>query len=365
MMIIALVFIWGLFSILTTGTFLTSRNMSNLFRQSVFTSILGIGMAFVIFLGEIDLSVGSVVGLTGGIIAILDVWNGMNPALSIALTLGAGLLIGLWQGFWVAYMKVPSFIVTLAGLLIFRGILVGITEGTTIGPLSNTFRVIGKNYLDNTVGIIIGAVAVAFVIFIVFKSRRNKLKYKFETSSLIMELFKLVVYIALIAVFIWMMNSYRGVPVSLLFALVALVVFSYLSKNTVFGRSVYAIGGNKKAAALSGINIKKVMLLVFVINGFMAALAGILLTSRLNAASVQAGTSAEMDAIGACVIGGASLAGGVGTISGAVVGAIVMASLDNGMSLMNMPMFWQSIIKGFVILFAVWLDMATKNKNKA
>jgi len=365
MMIIALVLIWGLFSILTQGTFLTARNMSNLFRQSVFTSILGIGMAFVIFLGEIDLSVGSVVGLTGGIIAILDVWNGMNPALSITLTLGAGLLIGLWQGFWVAYMKVPSFIVTLAGLLIFRGILVGITEGTTIGPLSNTFKIIGKSYLNNTVGILIGAVAVFFVIFIVFRSRRNKLKYQFETSSLIMEIFKLIVYIALIAVFVWMMNSYRGVPVSLLFALVALVIFSYLSRNTVFGRSVYAIGGNKKAAALSGINIKKVMLLVFVINGFMAALAGILLTSRLNAASVQAGTSAEMDAIGACVIGGASLAGGIGSISGAVVGAIVMASLDNGMSLMNMPMFWQSIIKGFVILFAVWLDMATKNKNKA
>jgi len=365
MMIIALVLIWGLFSILTQGTFLTARNMSNLFRQSVFTSILGIGMAFVIFLGEIDLSVGSVVGLTGGIIAILDVWNGMNPALSITLTLGAGLLIGLWQGFWVAYMKVPSFIVTLAGLLIFRGILVGITEGTTIGPISNTFKIIGKSYLNNTVGILIGAVAVFFVIFIVFRSRRNKLKYQFETSSLIMEIFKLIVYIALIAVFVWMMNSYRGVPVSLLFALVALVIFSYLSRNTVFGRSVYAIGGNKKAAALSGINIKKVMLLVFVINGFMAALAGILLTSRLNAASVQAGTSAEMDAIGACVIGGASLAGGIGSISGAVVGAIVMASLDNGMSLMNMPMFWQSIIKGFVILFAVWLDMATKNKNKA
>ncbi|HOO33068.1 MAG TPA: sugar ABC transporter permease [Thermotogota bacterium] len=365
MMIIALVLIWGLFSILTQGTFLTARNMSNLFRQSVFTSILGIGMAFVIFLGEIDLSVGSVVGLTGGIIAILDVWNGMNPALSITLTLGAGLLIGLWQGFWVAYMKVPSFIVTLAGLLIFRGILVGITEGTTIGPLSNTFKIIGKSYLNNTVGILIGAVAVFFVIFIVFRSRRNKLKYQFETSSLIMEIFKLIVYIALIAMFVWMMNSYRGVPVSLLFALVALVIFSYLSRNTVFGRSVYAIGGNKKAAALSGINIKKVMLLVFVINGFMAALAGILLTSRLNAASVQAGTSAEMDAIGACVIGGASLAGGIGSISGAVVGAIVMASLDNGMSLMNMPMFWQSIIKGFVILFAVWLDMATKNKNKA
>ncbi|MEA1883451.1 MAG: sugar ABC transporter permease [Thermotogota bacterium] len=365
MMIIALVLIWGFFTMLTQGMFLTPRNMSNLFRQSVFVSILAIGMALVIILGEIDLSVGSVVGLTGGIIAILDVWNGMNPALSITITLGAGLLIGLWQGFWVAYMKVPSFIVTLAGLLIFRGILVGITKGTTIGPLSGVFKVIGKGYLDNTVGIIIGAVAVFFVVYIVFRSRKNKVKYKFDTGSLTVEILKLLIIIALIAVFVWTMNSYRGVPVSLLFALIALVIFSYVSRNTVFGRSIYAIGGNKKAAALSGINIKKVMLNVYVLNGLMAALAGILLTSRLNAASVQAGTTAELDAIGACVIGGASLSGGIGTISGAVVGAIVMASLDNGMSLMNMPMFWQSIIKGFVLLFAVWLDMATKNKNKA
>lgn len=364
MMIIALILIWGFFTILTQGTFLTPRNMSNLFRQSVFVSILAIGMALVIILGEIDLSVGSVVGLAGGIIAILDVWNGMNPALSIALTLGAGLLIGLWQGFWIAYMKVPSFIVTLAGLLMFRGILVGITQGTTIGPLSEVFKVIGKGYLDNTVGVIIGAVAVFFVVFLVFKSRRNKIKYQFDVSSLQMEILKLLIYIALITVFVWMMNSYRGVPISLLFTLVALVIFSYISRNTVFGRSIYAIGGNKKAAALSGINIKKVMLIVYIINGLMAALAGIFLTSRLNAASVQAGTSAELDAIGACVIGGASLAGGIGTISGAVVGAIVMSSLDNGMSLMNMPMFWQSIIKGFVLLLAVWLDMSTKNKNK-
>ena len=364
MMIIALILIWGFFTILTQGTFLTPRNMSNLFRQSVFVSILAIGMALVIILGEIDLSVGSVVGLAGGIIAILDVWNGMNPALSIALTLGAGLLIGLWQGFWIAYMKVPSFIVTLAGLLMFRGILVGITQGTTIGPLSEVFKVIGKGYLDNTVGVIIGAVAVFFVVFLVFKSRRNKIKYQFDVSSLQMEILKLLIYIVLITVFVWMMNSYRGVPISLLFTLVALVIFSYISRNTVFGRSIYAIGGNKKAAALSGINIKKVMLIVYIINGLMAALAGIFLTSRLNAASVQAGTSAELDAIGACVIGGASLAGGIGTISGAVVGAIVMSSLDNGMSLMNMPMFWQSIIKGFVLLLAVWLDMSTKNKNK-
>jgi len=365
MMIIALILIWGFFTILTQGTFLTPRNMSNLFRQSVFVSILAIGMALVIILGEIDLSVGSVVGLAGGIIAILDVWNGMNPALSIALTLGAGLMIGLWQGFWIAYMKVPSFIVTLAGLLMFRGILVGITQGTTIGPLSEIFKVIGKGYLDNTIGVIIGAVAVFFVVFLVFKSRRNKIKYQFDVSSLQMEILKLLIYIAFITVFVWMMNSYRGVPISLLFTLVALVIFSYISRNTVFGRSIYAIGGNKKAAALSGINIKKVMLIVYIINGLMAALAGIFLTSRLNAASVQAGTSSELDAIGACVIGGASLAGGIGTVSGAVVGAIVMSSLDNGMSLMNMPMFWQSIIKGFVLLLAVWLDMSTKNRNKA
>lgn len=363
MMIIALVIIWVIFSIITGGNFLSSRNISNLFKQSVFTSILAIGMVSVIILGEIDLSVGSIVGLAGGITAIFDVWNGFNPIFTILITLAIGAAIGIWHGWWVNN-GVPSFVVTLGGLLIYRGILIGITRGTTIGPLSSTFKTLGKDYLPNWFGIVLGVVASIFVVYSILNSRRNKKKYNFEVPSLGIDVLKILVFIGLITLFVYELNDYRGMPIAFLVLLFALLFFSYTTRNTVFGRSIYAIGGNKNAAKLSGINIKKSTLMVFMINGIMAALAGIILTSRLNAASVQSGDGAELDAIAACVIGGASLSGGIGTVSGAVIGAIVMASLDNGMSLMNMPMFWQSIIKGLVLIVAVWIDIATKKRAK-
>lgn len=365
MMIIALVSIWAIFSIITGGSFLSPRNISNLFRQSVFTSVLAIGMVLVIIMGHIDLSVGSVAGLTGGIVAILDVWYGFNPIFSIGITLLAGLLIGLWQGWWIAYKKVPSFIATLGGLLIFRGILVGITGGTTIGPMSDTFYYLGKGYISNQAGIIIAVVLSALFIYIQIRVRKNKLKYNFDVLSKKMEFLKIITFLVLLFGFITILNSYRGFPIPLIVLVVFLLVFTFLTNKTVFGRHIYAIGGNNNAAELSGIEIKKTTLKIFMINGFMAAIAGILLTSRLNAASVAAGDTAELDAIASCVIGGASLSGGIGKVSGAVVGAVVMASLDNGMSLLNVQTFWQSIIKGLILILAVYLDMRSKNKNSA
>lgn len=365
MMIIALVSIWIIFSFTTGGSFLSPRNISNLFRQSVFTSVLAIGMVLVIIMGHIDLSVGSLVGLAGGVIAILDVWQGMNPVFSIGLTLLLGLILGLWNGWWVAYRKVPSFIVTLGGLLIFRGILVGITRGTTIGPMSDIFYYLGKGYLSDAVGVSFAVLAGLAVVFVQWKSRQDKLKYNFDVLPLKIEIAKIALSVILLVVFILVLNSYRGIPVPLMILTIFLAIFSFITSKTVFGRHIYAIGGNADAAKLSGIDLKKITLVVFMINGLMASIGGILLTSRLNAASVAAGDGAELDAIAACVIGGASLAGGIGKVGGAVVGAIVMASLDNGMSLMNVQNFWQSIIKGLILILAVWVDMYTKNKKSA
>lgn len=365
MMIIALVSIWIIFSFTTGGSFLTPRNISNLFRQSVFTSMLAIGMVMVIIMGHIDLSVGSLVGLTGGVVAILDVWQGMNPILSIALTLLLGLILGMWNGWWAAYRKVPSFIVTLGGLLIFRGILVGITRGTTIGPMSDLFYYLGKGYLSQEVGMIFAAAVGAFLVFVQWRNRKNRLKYNFDVLPIHLALLKMIVSISLLVVFILVLNAYRGIPIPLLVLTVFLAIFIFITNNTTFGRHIYAIGGNADAAKLSGIDIKKITLIVFMLNGLMASIGGIFLTSRLNAASVAAGDGAELDAIAACVIGGASLSGGIGKVGGAVVGAVVMASLDNGMSLMNVENFWQSIIKGLILILAVWVDMYTKNKETA
>jgi len=362
MMIIALVSIWIIFSFTTGGSFLTARNISNLFRQAVFTSMLAIGMVLVIIMGHIDLSVGSIVGLAGGVIAILDVWQGMNPILSITLTLLLGLVLGFWNGWWTAYQKVPSFIVTLGGLLIFRGILVGITRGTTIGPMSDLFYYLGKGYLGKRFGIIFAVFVALILVYLQWTRRKNKLKYNFEVLPLKLEIGKILFSVVLLISFVMILNAYRGIPIPLLVLTLFLAIFIFITNKTTFGRHIYAIGGNADAAKLSGIDIKKITLVVFMINGLMASIGGIFLTSRLNAASVAAGNGAELDAIAACVIGGASLAGGIGKVGGAVVGAVVMASLDNGMSLMNVENFWQSIIKGLILILAVWVDIYTKNK---
>jgi len=364
MMIIALIIIWAIFSIMTKGTFLSPRNISNLFNQSVFIMFLAMGVVLVIISGQIDLSVGSIVGLAGGLIAILDVWETVNPFLAIFITLIVGVLLGLWNGLWVAYFKMPSFIVTLGGLLIFRGILVGITKGTTIGPMSEVYKVFGKKYMSNWFGLILGIMISLFIILIELNNERQKRKYGLKTLPIYKKITKILFYIIIINLFIYQLNLYHGISIGILVVFFFIALFVILAKSTVFGRSVYAIGGNREGARLSGINIKKVTIVVFMISGFMAALAGIFITSRLNAASVATGQSAELDAIAACVIGGTSLMGGIGSVIGAIIGAIVMGSLDNGMSLLNVPSFWQSIVKGLVLIVALAFDIASKRQSK-
>ncbi|MDQ0338596.1 D-xylose transport system permease protein [Caldalkalibacillus uzonensis] len=362
-MIFALVAIWLFFAILTDGAFLSERNLSNLFRQMSVTAILAIGVVLVIVSGQIDLSVGSVAGLTGGVAAVLNVWVGLDPFLSIAVAIGLGILIGIWQGFWVAYMSVPSFIVTLGGMLIFRGILLGITKGNTIAPLSEGFRTIGQSYLSVSLGWILAAMAIVAVILFTLNKRRSRIKYGFEVAPYSIELLKVAGISMLIILFVGTMNAYAGIPMPIMLVLVLGLIFTFIAKNTSFGRQIYAIGGNPEAARLSGINIRRRVMAVFILSGFMASVAGVVLTARLNAATSSAGQMLELDAIAAAVIGGTSLMGGTGTIIGAVIGALIMASLDNGMSMMNVEAFWQYIVKGLILILAVWVDVTTKKRR--
>ncbi|WP_421179028.1 sugar ABC transporter permease [Metabacillus dongyingensis] len=362
-MIGALIVIWILFSVLN-DTFLTPRNLSNLFLQMSVTSILAIGMVLIIVSGQIDLSVGSLVGLTGGAAAILNVWLGWDTVPVIIATVLLGALIGLWQGWWVAYRAVPAFIVTLGGMLIFRGILTGITGSMTVAPLSPELKFIGQGYVPPAVGLVIGAIAFILAVFFLIRQRNARIKYGFEVLSMNWTLITSVGFGLLIFTFVYLMNQYQGIPIPFITVILLAVVFHFIAKKTVFGRQVYAIGGNPEAAVLSGINMKRRILLVFVLGNTLAAIAGLVLTARVNAATVGAGNMYELDAIAACVIGGTSLMGGIGTIPGAIIGALVMASLDNGMSIMNIDAYWQLIVKGSILVLAVWFDIYSRNKKK-
>ncbi|GAB6936106.1 sugar ABC transporter permease [Calditerricola yamamurae] len=363
-MILALVVIWVFFALLNDA-FLTPRNLSNLFLQMSVTAILAIGMVFVIVAGHIDLSVGSIVGLTGGVAAILQVWYGWPTLPVVVVTILLGIVIGLVHGWWVAYQAVPAFIVTLGGMMAYRGILMGITKGQTVAPLEDSFKAIGQTYVPATVGWMAAAAIVVLLYVAAFRRRAARQRYGFAVPSLAADMAKTTAIAALVLLFVFLMNQYKGIPVPIVLVLALAVLFTFLARRTTFGRHVYAIGGNVEAARLSGIPIRRRILTVFVLSGMLASLAGIVLTARVNAATIGAGTMYELDAIAACVIGGTSLMGGSGTILGAVLGALVMASLDNGMSIMNLETFWQYIVKGTILVLAVWVDMYSRRRQKA
>ncbi len=363
-MIFALIAIWLLFSVLTDGRYLIPRNISNLSRQMSITAVLAIGMVMVIVATHIDLSVGSVLGLTGALAAVLQVWYHVPTVWAILATLALGVLIGAWQGFWVAYGKVPAFIVTLAGQLAFRGVVMGILKGLTVAPMWPDFKNISSGYLELVPGVILASLGILTLIISKLRARRAKLKYGFEVRPLAIELLILAFYCGLIILFTYILYQYEGIPYPILVVLALVLIFTFITKNTQFGRQVYAMGGNADAAKLSGINIRRRTMLVFILMGLLSAIAGILTTARLNAATTTAGSNMELDAIASCVIGGTSLMGGVGSIPGAILGALVMASIDNGLSMMNTESFWQFVIKGLVLLLAVWLDIKTKDTKK-
>ncbi|WP_061797888.1 xylose ABC transporter permease XylH [Serratia ficaria] len=361
-MLAAIAAIMLFFTFTTEGVYLSARNISNLLRQTAITGILAVGMVFVIISAEIDLSVGSMMGLLGGAAAIFDVWLGWPLPLTIAVTLLAGLLLGAWNGWWVAYRKVPSFIVTLAGMLAFRGILIGITNGTTVAPTSGAMSQIGQSYLPDGLGFGIGAVGLMLFVAWQWRRRSRRAQLGLPVAAAAGDVTRQSVLALSVLGAVYLLNDYRGVPTPVLILTALMLAGVFMATRTAFGRRIYAIGGNIDAARLSGVNVERTKLAVFALNGLMVAIAGLILSSRLGAGSPSAGNIAELDAIAACVIGGTSLAGGVGSVAGAVMGAFIMASLDNGMSMLDVPTFWQYIVKGAILLLAVWMDSATKRR---
>lgn len=362
---LALIVIWGVFIIITGGNFINFRNISNLLRQMSITGILSIGMIFVIISGEIDLSVGSQMALLGGIAAIMDVTFKLPFIVTILVTLVLGLAFGVWNGYWIAKKSVPSFIVTLSGMLVFRGILIGITGGQTISPISSAFKILGQSYIPKSLSYIIGILFIGLLIYSKLSDRKSKIVNKIEAGNFTNDVLWIIGNGILIFLGIIILNSYEGIPTPVLLMAVLIIIFSFVSNKTSYGRTVYAIGGNINAAKYSGIDTKKVKMIIYVINGLLVATAGLVLTSRLGAGSVSAGTNAELDTIAACVIGGASLSGGKGKVTGAILGALIMASLDNGMSMLNVEPSWQYAVKGLILLFAVLFDVQSQKKKKA
>jgi len=359
-MIAALALIWIYFHWATGSIFLTPRNLSNLMLQTSVTGIIAVGMLMVIIAGQIDLSVGSVLGFTGAVAAIALVnWElGLPAALLSAIIIGS--FIGLLQGAMTAYLNIPAFIVTLGGLLAWRGAVKAITKSETIPIADSTFKSIGQSYVSPQLGWILAGAAILFVLAVAFRRAQTHKTYELGEANYAGEMLKTIPSIAAIIVFIWVMNSYAGIPIPVLIFLAVALLGVFITNFTTFGRYLYAIGGNAEAARLSGINNKQNILKVFALLGALTGVAALIFTARVGSASPDAGTLKELDAIAACVIGGASLMGGRGTIFGACLGALIMASLDNGMSLLNVRDYMQDIIKGAILVAAVGLDMIGK-----
>lgn len=356
-LLFAIAVIWVFFGQITDGAFLTPRNFSNLLRQMAITGMLASGMVFIIISGEIDLSVGASLGLLGGIAAIMDYTYHFPVPVTIATVVLLGIGIGLFNGYWVAYLRVPSFIVSLAGFLAFRGILLGITKGTTVPLESPELVMIGQAYLPMLFGNILGVGVFALMAVLTFKTRAGRAQHGLTVPPLWQDMAKLGVIGVMVVGFVYALNQYEGLPVPVLVTLIILGLFSFMANQTVFGRRIYSIGSNLEATRLSGVNVRVVKMLVFGLMGLMCAFAGLTTTARLAAGSPSAGTLGELDAIASCFIGGASSRGGVGTVYGALIGALIMASLDNGMSMLGVDSFWQMIVKGSILLLAVWVDV--------
>jgi D-xylose transport system permease protein len=309
--------------------------------------------------------VGSVLGFISGLAAVMIALNNWNTFPTIVVLLLLGLGIGLAQGVIIAYLKVPAFIVTLGGLFIFRGALFGTTKGISIAPFTKSYQFIGQGYIGKTAGVVLVGATILLLIVMSLRRRRSRIKYKFEVETTRSLILRLVVYAVALVGVILILNSYKGIPLPVLIMIFIVLVLTFLTLKTPFGRKIYAIGGNITAARYAGVNIKRTIAIAFMINGLLAAIAGIVYSARINAGTTIAGQYMELDAIAAAIIGGASLTGGVGRVPGAILGALIMASIDNGMSLLETEFYWQYIVKGLVVVGAVWFDVYSKRKFAA
>jgi len=370
-MIIALLSIVILFQIITDGILLKPLNITNLILQNSYILVLAIGMVLVIITGHIDLSVGSVAAFVGAVSAIMMVDMQLPMPLAFVLSLLIGGLIGAWQGFWVAYVRIPSFIVTLAGMLLFRGLTMVVLNGQSISPFPPAFQKISSGFLPDWFGggtvhlltIVIGILLTLVLFFGEARNRRTQLKYGFDVLPKGLFAAKLIAIAAAINMFTYVLATYEGIPNILIILFVLIVIYTFVTNRTVAGRHIYALGGNEKAAGLSGVKTKRVTFWVFVNMGVLAALSGLIFAARLNAATPKAGINFELDAIAAVFIGGASATGGIGTVVGAIVGGLVMGVMNNGMSIVGLGIDWQQGIKGLVLLLAVGFDIYNKNKS--
>jgi D-xylose transport system permease protein len=360
----ALIALWIIFAFATGGIFLTARNFSNLIRQTAVIGILSVGMVMVIIAAEIDLSVGSLVGLTGMTAVLAQTMWHCGLVLSVLMGICVGLGVGALQGWLTAWGKIPSFIVTLGGLLAWRGTTQGISGGNTYPIEVDSFKAIGQNYLSSTAGIVLAAIGIIAVIASAIIRNRARRQHGLPPWTWAGLALRIVIPCALIMIFVAAMNQYAGIPIPVLILVAIALAGVFLTQHTRFGRHLYAIGGNAEAARLSGIGLRTNVLLAFCILGALSAIAGVIYAARVGSAGPDAGTLLELDAIAACVIGGASLMGGRGTVFGACLGALFMVSLDNGMSLKDIPDFIQNIVKGGILVAAVGLDMLGRRRGE-
>ncbi|GAC1642196.1 MAG: sugar ABC transporter permease GguB [Herpetosiphon sp.] len=370
-MLVALVAITLLFQVLTHGTLLQPLNVTNLILQNSYIVVMALGMLLVIVAGHIDLSVGSIAAFTGAVAAVMMVQYHMNAALAVIVSLIIGAAIGAAQGFWVAYMKIPAFIVTLAGMLVFRGLTLVLLQGQSIGPFPIAFQRLSSGFIPDPIGrpglhvttLVIGGLLSAVVLYLDVRARNNRRKFNFAVTPFPIFILRNVATTAAIMALCYLLASYRGLPNVLIALFVLIALYTFITKRTVIGRRIYALGGNERAAKLSGVPTARLSFYTFVNMGMLAAVAGMIFAARLNSATPKAGTGFELDVIAAAFIGGASASGGVGTVIGAVIGAFVMGVMNNGMSIIGIGVDWQQAIKGLVLLFAVFFDVYNKNKS--
>jgi putative multiple sugar transport system permease protein len=369
-MLISLVAIMALFQVLTDGTLLRPLNITNLVLQNSYIVIMALGMLLVIVAGHIDLSVGSVCGFVGALAAVLMVNFGWHFVPTTIVCLVAGAVIGGAQGWFVAYSKIPSFIVTLAGMLVFKGLTLALLQGQSVGPFPIEFQRLSSGFIPDvldgadlrTTSLLIGLVAAAVLGAASLRGRAQQARHGMEAEPYAFFLAKTLLFVGAIVYFSYLLSSYRGLPNVLIVMAVLIVAYDFVTRRTTVGRRIYALGGNEKAARLSGIKTERLAFLAFVNMGVLAALAGLVFAARLNTATPKAGLGFELDVIAACFIGGASASGGVGKVAGAVIGAFVMGVMNNGMSILGIGIDYQQVIKGMVLLAAVFVDVYNKNK---
>lgn len=369
-MLISLVAIMALFQVLTDGTLLRPLNLTNLVLQNSYIVIMALGMLLVIVAGHIDLSVGSVCGFIGALAAVLMVSFGWHFVPAAFACLVAGGLIGAAQGWFVAYGKIPSFIVTLAGMLVFKGLSLALLQGQSIGPFPVEFQRLSSGFIPDWLGgtdlrttsLVVGLVAAAALGYVSLRGRARQARHGMESEPYAFFIAKTLAFVAAIVFLAYLLSSYKGLPNVLIVMSVLIVAYDFVTRRTTVGRRIYALGGNEKAARLSGIKTERLAFLTFVNMGVLAALAGLVFAARLNTATPKAGLGFELDVIAACFIGGASASGGVGKVMGAVIGAFIMGVMNNGMSILGIGIDYQQVIKGLVLLAAVFVDVYHKNK---